>query len=51
MEWFEDAANFTGTLYLLQFHWFWMLTSLGLGTWVGWRTAGEAPQDPPEDRA
>ena len=47
----EDPLTFTGTLFVLQFHWVWMLVSLGLGAWVGWRTAGEAPPaEPPEGR-
>ncbi|MCA3555207.1 hypothetical protein [Aestuariivirga sp.] len=49
--WVEDALNLSGTLFLLRFHWFWMLVSLGLGAWVGWRMAGEPPDTPldPED--
>ena len=41
-----NAMDFTGTLYLVRFHWFWMVVALGLGAWVGWRTAAEAPSDP-----
>ena len=37
----DDLLNFAGTLFVLRFHWFWMLVALGLGVWVGWRTAGE----------
>lgn len=36
-----DPLSFAGTMYVLRFHWFWMLVSLGLGCWVGWRMAGE----------
>ena len=52
MTWLADAMTFGGTLYLLRFHWIWMLVAAGLGAWVGWRTAGEAaPDNPPEDGA
>jgi len=44
-----DALTFTGTLFLLQVHWFWMLVALGLGVWVGWFTAGEPASPPPEE--
>lgn len=49
----DDLFNMTGTLVLLRFHWFWMAAALGLGIWVGWRTAGEPEADdacapPPE---
>jgi hypothetical protein len=47
-----DALDFTGALYLVRFHWFWMAMAFGLGAWVGWRTAAEAPSPPaPEDQA
>ncbi|WP_421695375.1 hypothetical protein [Aestuariivirga sp.] len=42
----EEPFNFTGTLYVLQFHWFWLLVSMGLGAWVGWRTAAEGSEKP-----
>ena len=46
------STPFTGPLFLLGFHWFWMVVALALGAWVGWRTAGEmAPQSPPEGGA
>ena len=48
----EDPLNLAGTLFLLRFHWVWMLVSLGLGAWVGWRTAGEpnpVPRAAPEE--
>lgn len=41
MDMLADALTFTGSTALLQYHWFWMLVALGLGAWVGWRTAGE----------
>ena len=48
----EEPWNFTGTLFVLYFHWFWMLVALGLGIVVGWRTAGEGGAGaPPEGRA
>lgn len=47
----EDALTFTGTLLLLRIHWVWMLVAMGLGAWVGWRTAAEAPLEEPEDDA
>jgi hypothetical protein len=47
MDMLADALNFTGTTVLLRFHWFWMLVALGLGAWVGWRTAGEVPAERP----
>ena len=50
MDRLADALTFTGTLSLLRVHWFWMLVALGLGAWVGWRTAGEAGT-PPEGGA
>lgn len=37
----DDLTGIAGTLVLLRVHWFWMLMALGLGFWVGWRTAGE----------
>ena len=46
------STPLTGPLFLLGFHWFWMMLALALGAWVGWRTAGEeAPQSPPEGGA
>lgn len=46
MDSLADGLTFTGTLFLLRFHWFWMLMAVGLGAWVGWRSAGEAaPED------
>lgn len=45
MEGFAEPLNFTGTLFVPWFHWIWMLVVLGLGCWVGWRTAGEPPPD------
>lgn len=39
-----DPFNFTGTLFLLQVHWFWMLVALGLGCWIGWWVADEPEQ-------
>ena len=42
----------TGPLFLLGYHWFWMVVALALGVWVGWRTAAEAAaQSPPEGGA
>ncbi|MEI8179885.1 hypothetical protein [Aestuariivirga sp.] len=41
MNMLADALNVTDTLFVLRFHWLWMLVALGLGAWVGWRTAGE----------
>lgn len=37
----EDVLNFTGTLEVLRYHWFWIAVSAGLGGWVGWHIAGE----------
>lgn len=44
-----DLVDFTGTLFLVRVLWFWMAVSLGLGVWVGWRTAGEEPAALPPD--
>ena len=44
-----DVLDVTGTLFLVRFHWFWMAVALGLGAWVGWRTAAEAPSEPARD--
>jgi hypothetical protein len=51
MEAFPDPLNFTGTLFLVQAHWIWMLVALGLGCWAGWRLADE-PADiaPPAEQ-
>ena len=35
----EGLFDFTGTLFVLRHHWFWMLVALGTGVWVGWHTA------------
>jgi hypothetical protein len=49
MEMLSDSLNFSGTLFLLWFHWFWLVVAMGLGAWVGWRTAAEkAGQSPAE---
>lgn len=49
MDGLGDGLNFGGTLFLLRFHWIWMLVAMALGAWVGWRTAGEADAtSPPE---
>ena len=37
-----SLLTFSGTLFLLRFHWFWLLVALGLGAAVGWKTAGES---------
>lgn len=39
-----EPLNFTDTLFLFRFHWFWMLVALGIGCWTGWHLAGEAEQ-------
>jgi hypothetical protein len=45
----DGFFDFTGTLFVLRHHWFWMLVSLGLGVWVGWHTAIDRPHyKPPE---
>lgn len=36
-----SLVDVDGTLFLLRFHGFWLLVAMGLGAWVGWRTAGE----------
>ena len=36
-----DLLDFTGTLFVLRFHWFWLALALWLGAWVGWRMAAE----------
>ena len=48
---FDDLMTFTGTLFLLRIHWFWMLVALGLGARVGWRIAGEGDDAPPRSGA
>jgi hypothetical protein len=40
MDW-ADLFNFHDSLYVVKFHWVWMLVALGSGVWVGWYT-GEA---------
>lgn len=37
----EDALTFTGTLFVVAYHWAWLAVAAGLGAWVGWRTAAE----------
>lgn len=44
---FNGPGDFSGALFLLSFHWLWMLTALGLGAWVGWRMAAEAAGELP----
>lgn len=46
-----DVLDFTGTLFVPVFNWFWMLVCLGLGAWVGWRTAGEATPEAGKSRS
>lgn len=37
MDW-SDFLNFHDSLYVVKFHFVWMLVALGLGIWVGWYT-------------
>ena len=51
MEILRDGLNFGGTLFLACFHWFWLVVAMGLGAWVGWRTAAEKAGEPPAEDA
>ena len=50
-EMLADALNFSGTLFLLSVHWCWLTVAMGLGAWVGWRTAAEKPPQPAAEDA
>jgi heme/copper-type cytochrome/quinol oxidase subunit 1 len=34
-----DFFNFHDTLFVVGFHWLWLVVALALGIWVGWYTA------------
>jgi len=35
-----EIFNLHDTWFVAQSNWVWMLVALGLGVWVGWRSAG-----------